>query len=71
MWLMCTGDGQVSQSTQSSVLDGHVSLVDVALQQGQDVRNHTQVQHLHTVTVWQRHKHKRSSSVTAVDLTGC
>lgn len=62
MWLMCTRDGQVSQSTQSSVLDGHVSLVHVALQQGQDVRNHTQVQHLHTVTVWQRHEHTLTST---------
>lgn len=49
---MCTRDGQVSESAQSSVLDGHVSLVHVALQQAQDVRNHAEVQHLHTVTIW-------------------
>lgn len=53
-----TRDSQVPESTQSSVLDGHVSLVDVALQQVQDVRNHTQVQHLYAVTVWQRHSSK-------------
>lgn len=65
MWLMCTRDSQVPQSTQSSVLDGHVSLVDVALQQGQDVRNHAQVQHLHTVTVWQRHRHEHTMISTS------
>ncbi|KAF3842590.1 hypothetical protein F7725_024541 [Dissostichus mawsoni] len=43
-----TRNGQVSERAQSGVLNRHISFVHMLLQQGQDVRNHPKVQHLHT-----------------------
>lgn len=46
-----TWNGQISEGAQASVLDRHVSFIHVLFQHAEDVRNHPQVQHLHTVAV--------------------
>lgn len=46
-----TWNGQISECAQASMLNRHVSFIHVLLQHGEDVRNHSKVQHLHAVAV--------------------